>query len=236
MEELTPQNRLILQAVAKEAVKQVEDGMFVGLGTGRAATVFIEELLKQIEVKSLKIKCIPTSLRSKALIEGKIDCLDESLVDSIDITFDGADRVDSKSLCLIKGGGGALLREKLVAKRSAKNMILIDETKLCSPLQGFPLPVEIVEFGYQSTIDRIYGLGYEGTLRRKRGSMEIVRSDNGNYIFDITLTSPILDPYATHHLLKQTVGVIETGLFLNTVTTVYVGQSNEKVKILEAHE
>lgn len=234
MEELTPEQIKSLQSVAKEALKLVQDGMTVGLGTGRSATIFIKELLKEQERKKLKIKCVATSLRSKALIQGQIESIDDSLIDSIDITFDGADRVDTQTLCLIKGGGGALLREKLVAKRSKTNMILVDESKLCSPLQGFPLPVEIVEFGHQSTIDRLSDLGFKGELRRKRGSMEIAKSDNGNYIFDITLQGPIKEPHATHLLLKQTLGVIETGLFLDTTTKVYVGQKDGNVKILEA--
>ena len=213
MENLSPEKKQAIEAAAKQAVMLIEHGMTVGLGTGRAAKIFIQELINRVKNDNLKIKCIATSLKSKAMIEGKLELIDESLIDCVDITFDGADRANPETLHLIKGGGGALLREKLVAQRSNRNIMLLDETKLVTPLGDFVLPVEIVEFGYKSTICRIEEIGFNGTLRKKPNSNEIATSDNGNYIFDINLETPIVEPSATHKNLKQVTGVIETGLF-----------------------
>ncbi|MBM3193763.1 MAG: ribose 5-phosphate isomerase A [Chlamydiae bacterium] len=219
------------QLVAKEAVKLVTEGMIVGIGSGSTAAIFIEELKKHVYNKNLKIACIATSLASKSLIEKAIPLIDESLQSQIDITFDGADRLDPKTLHLIKGGGGALLREKLVAKSSKENVVLVDSSKLSSPLEGFPLAIEIVKFGYAATIARIEHLGYKGVLRKKENRP--AESDNGNYIFDITFNEGIKNPLKDHNILKNTLGVIETGFFLDTATKAYVAYPNGKIEILE---
>jgi ribose 5-phosphate isomerase A len=219
------------QVVAKETVKLIKPGMIIGLGSGSTATFFIEELKKRVHNEKLKISCVATSLHSKALIEGFIPLIDESLQNKIDITFDGADRIDPKTFYLIKGGGGALLREKLVAKSSAQNIVLVDSSKLSSPLEGFPVAIEIVKFGYESTIQRIKNLGYNGSLRRKGDSITL--SDNNNYIFDITFEGGIKDPMKHHTELKSTLGVIETGFFLDTATKAYVAYPDGKIQILE---
>ena len=177
------------QNAAKEAVKLVKPGMTVGLGSGSTATFFIEALLERIKKESLNISCVATSLLSKELINDSIPFVEESLRTEIDITFDGADRIDLKTFHLIKGGGGALLREKIVAFRSKQNIVLVDSSKVTSPLEGFPVAVEIVRFGYESTILRINELGYNGHLRRK--AHKAVLSDNDNYIFDIAFDGPI---------------------------------------------
>ena len=143
------------QHVAKEAVKLVKSGMTIGLGTGSTATFFIKELIERIQNESLNISCITTSLFSKELVNDSIPFVEESLFNEIDITFDGADLIDLKTFHLIKGGGGALLREKIVAAKSKQNIILVDSSKLTSPLKGFPVPIEIVRFGYESTVLRI---------------------------------------------------------------------------------
>lgn len=236
MEPFSFEKTQAIRAIALEAVTLVKDGMIVGLGTGRSASIFIEELVKRVKNENLTISCVTTSLQSKALIQGKIPLIDEALQPLIDLTFDGADRADPKTFYLIKGGGGALLREKLVANRSKENIMLIDESKLTSPLQDFPIPIEIVEFGYKSTIERICSLGYQGQLRTDFLTNKIIRSDNGNYIFDITLTGPLENPLGMHQQLKQTLGVIETGLFLDTATKIYVGKFDGTIKILESHE
>ncbi len=214
------------QLVAKEAIKLIKPGMVIGLGSGSTSTFFIEELKKHIYNEKLKISCVATSLHSKALIEESIPLIDESLQEKIDITFDGADRVDPKTFHLMKGGGGALLREKLVAKSSTQNIVLVDSSKLTSPLQGFPVAIEIVKFGYEATIKRIKNLGYKGDLRK-------TESDNGNYIFDIIFDGHIKEPIKHHSELKSILGVIETGFFLDTATKVYVAYPNGKIEILE---
>lgn len=219
------------QAVANEAVKLVRPGMVVGLGSGSTAIFFINALKKRVKNEGLNITCIATSLLSKELVSDHIPLIDEEIRQKIDITFDGADRADLKTFELIKGGGGALLREKLVAASSKQNIVLIDSTKLSSPLEGFPVPVEIVRFGHEATIERINQLGYQGHLRRKNN--EINLSDNDNYIFDITFPGPIKNPSSHHTLLKSTLGVIETGFFLNTATKIYIAYPDGTIKIAE---
>lgn len=219
------------QLVAKESVKLIKPGMVIGIGTGSTATFFIQALKERLEKEPLDISCVTTSIRSKELIDSMVPLADESLLNDIDITFDGADRVDLKTFHLIKGGGGALLREKLVASKSKQNVVLIDSSKLTSPLSGFPVAVEIIRFGYESTIQRINKLGYKGHLRRENQKLSL--SDNDNYIYDILFDGPIHNPEKDHNLLKNTLGVIETGFFLNTATTIYIAYPDGRVEIKE---
>ncbi len=219
------------QAVANEAVKIVESGMIIGLGSGSTAFFFIEALKARVKNEGLNISCIATSLLSKELVAEHIPLIEEEMHQKIDITFDGADRADLETFQLIKGGGGALLREKLVAANSKQNIVLIDSSKLSSPLEGFPVPVEIVRFGYESTIQRINNLGYKGHIRQK--NQRPILSDNDNYIFDILFQGPIKNPYEHHALLKSTLGVIETGFFLDTATKIYMAYQDGAIKIVE---
>lgn len=220
------------ELVAKKAALLVKNGMKIGIGTGSTATFFIEALKKRIEAEKLDIACAFTSLKSKKLLENHVTLLDESLNESLDITFDGADRADPSTFYLIKGGGGALLREKLVAKCSKINVVLIDSSKLSTPLGGFPVAIEIVPFGYSSTIKRIKHLGYLGSLRKTKNG-EIALSDNQNYIYDIDFKGNIPSPELHHSTLKQLLGVIETGFFLDTASIIYQGSKEGKVTILE---
>lgn len=218
------------EAAAKEAAKLVKNGMIIGVGTGSTAKHFIKALKRRIERENLELRCVCTSLESKKMLEGEIPFVSESLTDKIDITFDGADRID-ESFNLIKGGGGALLREKIVAMRSKQNIVIVDSSKLTTPLEGFPVAVEIVPFGYASTINRLTHLGYAGSLRMEKN--EIVRSDNHNYIYDINFEEPIYEPRKHHEKIKQVLGVIETGLFFDTATIAYVGYPDLNVKKME---
>jgi ribose 5-phosphate isomerase A len=219
------------QLAAKEAVKLVKNGMIIGLGSGSTSKCFIEELIQKVQKEGLQIKCIATSNFSKNLAEKHIPFIDDNLEIPIDITFDGADKIDLKTFHLIKGGGGALLREKLVAKNSRQNVILVDQSKISTPLYGFPLPVEIVKFGYRSTIKRIEKLGYRGSIRIKDGSYAL--TDNGNYTYDIDLMEPIENAPKTHLELKQLLGVVETGLFLDTATKAIIAYPGGKIEIKE---
>ncbi len=225
-------NEAAKQAAATKALTLVKSGMKIGIGTGSTAAIFIPLLLQKIQKESLKISCISTSIRSTALLQGKVPLLDDSLIDEIDITFDGADRVDTTHFHLIKGGGGALLREKLVAYRSKKNVVLVDQTKVSCPLEGFPLAVELVHFGYASTITRLQRLGYIGKLRTGPDKNPIL-SDNQNVIYDISFNGPIMDPHHVEKTLKSVLGVIESGLFLTTASIIYIGNSNGTVQVLE---
>ena len=169
------------------------------------------------------IRCICTSIASlKIAKQANIPLSDTSLSEEIDITFDGADRINS-SFQLIKGGGGALLREKLVALQSKRNVVLVDYTKISTPLSGFPVPIEIVEFGHLSTINRLKKLGYEGSLRK-------YPSDNGNLLFDLTIEPHIEHPIELHEQLKKITGVIETGIFFDTSELALVGYQDLTVR------
>lgn len=208
--------------VATHAIRLVKDGMKVGLGTGSTVKPFIETLISS----GIRISCVCTSLQTKEMVGNAFSFLDEALGDELDITFDGADRFDPKTFYRIKGGGGALLREKLVALKSKQNVVLVDESKISSPLQGHPVAVEIVSFGYLSTIQRLVRLGYSGKLRE-------ALSDNGNRIFDIEFAKPIEDPISEHQKIKQVAGVIETGFFFNSANIAFVGYQDGRVTKLE---
>lgn len=225
-------NERLKHLAAAKAVELVDDGMIIGIGTGSTAAQFIPELIKRVERLNLSIHCICTSTASKKLLGNRIPLIHESLEQKIDYTFDGADKVDLETFHLIKGGGGALLREKLVAKNSKQNIVLVDYTKLSKGLQGFPIAVEIVAFGSTSTVNRIKALGYQGSLRVSDKG-EPTLSDNGNYTFDIHFKGPLENPKAHHDQLKATLGVVDVGLFLDTASVIYAGMEDETVKILE---
>ena len=210
------------RVAAERAAQEVADGMVVGLGSGSTARLAIEALGKRVEA-GLRISGIPTSEDSGALARRLgIPLTDFDHHRSIDITIDGADQVARKTLDLVKGLGGALLREKLVASASAQMIVVVDETKVVERLgSATPLPLEIVPFGWQLTIERIKALGYDAILRRA-GDKPVI-SDGGNYIADCTIAA-IDNPAALDRLLAATLGVISTGLFVGMATKVIVGR------------
>jgi ribose 5-phosphate isomerase A len=202
---------------AEHAMKYVESGMKLGLGTGSTAAKFVELLGARVK-GGLDVVCVPTSeaTRAQAAALGiRLSTLDETPF--LDLTVDGADELDAE-LRLIKGGGGALLREKIVAVASQRVIIIADHTKRVETLGKFPLPVEVVQFGAMATKDMIESLaadcGCEGpiTLRQGSGGKPFV-TDNGNYIFDCAF-DVIEDPDALEDALKLIPGVVESGLFV----------------------
>ncbi|WP_172253039.1 ribose-5-phosphate isomerase RpiA [Saccharibacillus deserti] len=210
---------------AERAVEAIEDGMTVGLGTGSTAYYAIEKLGERVR-KGLTIRAVATSKRSEeqAIALG-IPIVPFAEVGRIDITIDGADEVD-RSLQLIKGGGGALLREKIVAARSDKMFVIVGEDKRVDTLGVFPLPVEIVPFAYEWTLDALRSLGLKPELRMADG--EIYVTDNGNYIADCGGV-PITDPAALHASLNAIAGVVENGLFVDMAHTVIVGRADGSI-------
>lgn len=218
------------QLVGDQAVMFIEEGMRVGIGTGSTIQPFIHSLIQRVQNENLSIKCVCTSLQSKKLIEGRIPLLDESLTETLDISFDGADLFDPKSFTSIKGGGGALLREKLVALVTLYNIVLIDHSKLASPLQKTKVAIEIVPFGASSTIARLNKLGYSGSLR---GGKSPFVTDNHNYLFDIEFNGAIYDPISEHDKLKKITGVVETGFFFNYAKKALIGHPDGTIQTLE---
>jgi ribose 5-phosphate isomerase A len=205
------------EAAARAALDLVTEGMRLGLGTGSTAACFVAALGERV-AEGLNVLCVPTSeaTREQAAELGiPITTLDET--PRLDLTIDGADEIDSE-LRMIKGGGGALLREKIVATASDRMVVVADESKLVSVLGAFPLPIEVVRFGLMATIGLIEAIAAEAgchgaiTLRPGQGEAPFV-TDQGNLILDCAFGS-IPEPEVLAFSLKRVPGVIEHGLFL----------------------
>lgn len=201
---------------AIEAVKEIKDGMVVGLGTGSTAKYAILEIGKIVR-EGIEITGIATSVESERIAkDAGIKIGDINEYDFIDLTIDGADEID-RDLNLIKGGGGALLREKIVANCSKKEIIVVDERKIVDKF-SFPLPVEIVKFGWKRTSEKLSKLGFNVNLRR--GFI----TDNGNYIVDCKYTS-LKNLKEIEEKINNIPGVVENGLFIEIADEVIVGTS-----------
>ena len=214
---------------AEKALEMIADNAIVGLGTGRAASAFIRALGQKVQ-GGLRVRGVPTSNDSAALAKEvgiPLTTLEE--IESIDITVDGADEVDPR-LNLIKGLGGALMREKIVAAASQKLVILVGDEKL-SPLLGSRgvLPVEVVPFGFALVRRRLAAMGYPAEPRMKDGKLFV--TDNGNHILDCKV-SPMPDPAWNERDLREVPGVAGTGLFLNMAHAVLI-QHGDNVEIRE---
>ncbi|MFU0789563.1 ribose-5-phosphate isomerase RpiA [Virgibacillus proomii] len=218
------------RAAAKAAVAYVNSGMTIGLGTGSTVNYLLDELAKQIG-QGLEVEGIPTSIKTEKLAREKgIPLTDFSETTKVDLAIDGADEVDSQ-LQLIKGGGGSLVREKIVAAAADQLIIIVDASKRVSKLGAFPLPIEVVPFGWEKTAERIAAYGCTPVLR-KSGSDPFI-SDNGNYILDC-LFQTIAQPEQLHQQMKQLVGVVETGLFLHMTDRLLVAR-NGIVDVITNH-
>lgn len=211
------------QAAAEAAARMVEDGMTVGLGTGSTAAYFIDALIRRVRDENLKIVAIPTSLRSDRQARGGgIAMASFATVRRLDLTVDGADQIVPGSLDLVKGLGGALLREKIVAAASNRLVIIADESKRVDRLGGdIPVPVEVIEFGWESTAARIAALGAIPVRRWPADSDQPFRTDGGNYILDCTFGA-LTDPAGLERQLSQTIGVVESGLFIGMADAAFV--------------
>lgn len=214
------------------AAEYVEDGMTVGLGTGSTAKHAVERIGERLKEEELDIWAIPTSKATEELAQKSgIPILSLDEVDYIDLTIDGADEVDD-DLNLIKGGGGALLREKMVADYTDNEIIVVDPSKVVNKLGvSFDLPVEIETFWFKATVKKVEALGCSVEVRKK-DEKELFRTDNGNYIVDCGFGG-IDDPYELSNKLNSIPGVIENGLFLNLVEKVIVGKEEGYEEILK---
>ena len=201
------------RAAAEAAAAMIEDGMVVGLGTGSTARYAIDALIRRVR-DGLRIRAIPTSERSAAQArDGGIPLTSFAEHGRLDLTIDGADAIQTGSLNLIKGLGGALLREKIVAAASDRLVIVADGRKLVDRLGGTtPVPVEVVPFGWETTNARLRRLGAEPTLRCGTDGQPF-RTDGGNLILDCAF-GPIDDPERLDASIGQTIGVVETGIFI----------------------
>lgn len=210
------------EMVGKEACKHIKSGMTVGLGTGSTAYHMVAEVGRMIKEENLTITGVTTS--TQTLIQARelgipLASIDE--VDHIDITIDGADEIDPNFLG-IKGGGAALLYEKIVATYSDKVIWIVDESKMVPQLGKFPLPVEVIPFGSQQIFNILEKRGYRPTFR-KTSDGEFLHTDSGNYIIDLHLEA-ITNPHALAEELIHMTGVVEHGLFLDMTNFVIVGE------------
>ena len=210
------------QAAAESAVARVDHGMIVGLGSGSTAAFAVRALGRRVR-EGLRIMGIPTSERTAAqarALEIPLSTLAE--YPQIDVTIDGADEVEAGSLNLIKGRGGALLREKIVASVSKRLVIVVDQTKMVERLGAREsVPVEVIPFGWQVAAVRLGDLGANPLLRRETG-VEPFKSDGGHYILDCAF-GPITSVESLARELDHVVGVVEHGLFIGMTSEIHVG-------------
>lgn len=230
---LTPIDRA-KYAAARRAVDFVEDGMKLGLGTGSTAAWMVRVLADRARAEGLRLTCVPTSTRTAELgreLGLTITTLDEA--GWLDLTLDGTDEFDA-DLNLIKGGGGAHLMEKIVATASDRMVVITDATKDVKTLGAFPLPVEVVPFGWQASrmlIEELLGamdvMGTRAALRMN-GARPYM-TDQGNYIIDLDL-GRIGNPRQVSLALNQVPGVVENGLFIDICDAVVIGYPDGRVE------
>ncbi|WP_141432718.1 ribose-5-phosphate isomerase RpiA [Bacillus sp. 03113] len=216
------------RVAGEKAIEYVIDGMLLGLGTG--STVYWSILkLGELVKKGLDIRGVPTSKSTEKLaLELGIPLVNLSSINRLDLTIDGADEANP-DFELIKGGGGALLREKMIASISERFIVVIDESKYVEQLGQFPLPVEIVQFGWEITCSQIRTLGCNPKLRMDHHAPFI--TDNGNYILDCYFEK-IHDAVKLNKMLNMIPGVVENGLFVNMADTIVIGGKNGNIETL----
>jgi len=212
MQSLDDQKR----AAAGKALELVQDGMLVGLGSGTTSRFFVEGVGRMV-AGGARIRGVPTSRETAELAAQLGIPIVTELVGQIDLAVDGADEVDG-SLNLIKGRGGALFREKLVAAAAKRFVVVVDESKMVEKLGQGVLPVEVLPFLWRTTAERLLGLGV--TLVLRGGEETPYVTDNGNVILDLSIDGGVKDAAGLATVLKQVLGVVEHGLFIDMTDTV----------------
>ncbi|MFD2670126.1 ribose-5-phosphate isomerase RpiA [Marinicrinis sediminis] len=218
------------QRVGEQATALIENDMLIGLGTGSTVYYFLRKLGEKVR-EGLQVMGVATSRQTQTLAESfGIPLVDFNAVNELDLTVDGADEANYQ-LQAIKGGGGALLSEKLVASRSKRVVWIMDATKLVRQLGNVALPVEVIPFGYAHTMGLLQKEGWEPVLRQDKGS--IYTTDHGHYILDVPMNG-IHDPHALSVWLHLLPGVVEHGLFLDFADTMYVADGDQVV-VMHSH-
>jgi ribose 5-phosphate isomerase A len=223
-------------AAAARALEMVEDGMRLGLGSGSTAAWFVQLLARRVRHEGLRVTGVPTSQATAGLaIELGLELAELDALRRLDLTVDGADEFDA-GLNLIKGGGAALLREKIVAAASDRMVVVADEGKRVARLGAFPLPVEVVCFGWQATRDAVEemldraAVATKRVILREQGGAPLV-TDEGHHLLDLHL-GRIDDPVALAAALNGVPGVVENGLFLGMAELVVLGASDGRTEVL----
>jgi len=229
---MTPDRDELKRAAAMRAIEEVEDGMILGLGTGSTAAFVVEGLARRVGA-GLRVVGIPTSERTAVQARRLgIPIATFAEYQSLDLTIDGADEVELGTLNLIKGLGGALLREKIVAAASRRLVIVVDQEKLVDRLGAHtPVPVEVAQFGWQATAVALAKLGCVPERRYRTDEQPYV-TDGGNYILDCRF-GPMADPAAIEARIAMTVGAVESGLFVRR-SSIVVAASSTGVEVLSA--
>jgi ribose 5-phosphate isomerase A len=218
-----------IKALSNNALKFVKDDYIIGLGSGRAATVLVKSLAKLIKIKNYKIKGVPTSLQIKLIAEKlEIPLVEADQVDHIDVVFDGADQIDSQKY-VIKGGGGALLRENILFSLAKKVVVMADKTKFVKNFTRI-VPVEIHPLARNSVILSMKKLGGTAQLRSLDRGYPFF-TENGNIILDCDFGT-IKNPKMLTQKIKGTTGVLESGIFLKKPDVIYKAKTNGKFDII----
>ena len=226
------------KAVAEAAVNEVTSNMIVGLGSGSTAAIMIKTLANKIKTGELKeIRGVPTSFQSEVLaLELGIPLIDLVSVDQIDLAIDGADEVNP-AYQLIKGGGACHVREKLVASRANKLLIVVDQTKLVKNLnEEFPLPVEVLPSAWKQVKDVIENMDAQCKLRMAEKKAGPVVTDEGNLILDVLFNGGIKNPKEIELQINNIPGVLENGLFVDLTYKVLVGKVENNQTVVYSPE
>jgi ribose 5-phosphate isomerase A len=218
-----------ISALSKDALKFVKDNYIIGLGSGRAATALVKSLASFIKIKKYNIRAVPTSLQIKLIAEELgIPIVEFDQVDHIDVVFDGADQIDSHKF-VIKGGGGALLRENILFSLAKKIIIMADKTKFVKNFTR-TVPVEVHPLARNSVTNTIKKLGGKTTLRSLDRGYPFF-TENGNIILDCDF-GKIKNPKALTQKIKQIPGVMESGIFLRKPDVIYKAKTGGKFEII----
>lgn len=220
-------------SAAAQATRELRNDTVIGLGSGSTVLKALELAADRVKKENLKISFIPTSYQMEIAAK-RLGLKTASLEEDTepDLALDGADQIQWRTLDLVKGGGAALLREKIVDSTAKRLVIIVDEKKLVKTLGGSqPIPVEIAPFGYGSTLEKIRRISEKAVLRESTGKVGPVISDNGNLIIDVYFRS-LRRPEIIHEKLKKIPGLIETGFFLGMCDVAYVGKKDGHVDIL----
>lgn len=210
------------RVAGEKSAEYIKDGMILGLGTGSTAYYMIKKVGELIK-NGMKIKAVATSKSTESLArELKIPLLSIDEVDRIDLAIDGVDEIDNE-FNAIKGGGGALFREKIVASLANEVIWIMDESKLVDGIGEFPLPVEILPYGYKHVIKELQDYSLNPKIRMKEE--EIFVTDNGNYIVDLHIGTP-MNINDVYNKVNRITGVLETGLFINMCDRIIIGTSS----------
>jgi len=221
----------IKKRVGKYAADLVKPGMIIGIGSGSTVYWLIEELGQRVK-QGLQITAIPTSIQTSELArKAAIPVADLNDIESLVLTIDGADEIDPKGR-LIKGGGGALLQEKIVAAASKELIIIADSYKVVQQLGKFPLPVEVIQFGYKQVEKKIMAAGLCRKISLRKNANEVFVTDHGHYILDCYYEK-ITDPETLNRALHLIPGVVETGLFVNMANKAIIGYEDGNVQMID---